>query len=273
MVPDGPIGNRRTATYFFVVLPNYVLVISQGFITNGYNCSVGKLFSKGCSLPEATEKLDIDVLLDMYMRGDPEATVLLERHMTSAESLPLHARLQDVETSLIFTDVVDSSYFFEHLGNDYGRRMISIHDEIVDKVVSKRGGTVIKHIGDGVLASFASCGRSVKSAILIQKEVALHNAKYPLLHLQLRIGINVGDVMEEESDIYGTSVNLASRICSLAGSNKIFASSVVYERCKGKDYEFSSRGRFDVKGFTREVPIHEVIWQADGDTTSDLPYS
>ena len=210
-----------------------------------------------------TKDTGIDGLLERYLQGDPNAMGPLERYLTSTESFPLDKRLKNVETSLLFTDIVYSTYYFETLGDEYGRRIVSIHDDIVDKIIHQRGGTVIKHLGDGVLASFASCGRSVKSSIIIQKEVAKHNANFPLLPLQLRIGINIGEVMEEESDIYGSSVNLAARICNLAGSNKIFASSVVYERCKEKGYQFKSRGHFDVKGFKKEVPIHEVIWQAE----------
>lgn len=212
-------------------------------------------------LPDPLDEPQIADLIERYKEGDPEATVLLERYLTSVEKSQVTQSVRHVETSLLFTDIVDSSYMFECLGDQYGRAVLTVHDDIVTRIAEERGGTVIKHTGDGIMVSFASCGRSVKAAMLIQEKIAEHNERYPLLQMQLRIGVNVGGVLEENNDIFGASVNLAARVCDLAGSDKIFTTGIVYERCKDKGYCFAFRGRYEVKGFSKEIPVYEVLWQ------------
>ena len=159
------------------------------------------------------------------------------------------------KTSLLFTDIAGSTAIFEQYGDLYGRQIVSIHDRIVGTIIAERGGVPIKHTGDGILASFASCGRSVKAAILIQRQIARHNQRFPLLGLQVRIGTNIGVVIRSSGDLYGTSVNLAARLCDAVEAAGILTTGIVFARCKSKGYVFRDRGTMTFKGFTREIPI------------------
>ena len=193
-----------------------------------------------------------------YIRGDPEATIALERFLTNLEIATTDESVEHVETSLLFTDIVGSSAIFENFGDKYGRGIVSIHDDIIGEAMEKSNGKKIKHTGDGILGSFESCGRSVKTATKILKKMKAHNEKFPLLPLNIRMGINVGNVITEDKDVYGSSVNLAARVCDLASSNKVFTTGIVHSRCKDKGYGFISRGTYEVNGFRQHIPIFEV---------------
>lgn len=167
-----------------------------------------------------------------------------------------------IKTSLLFTDIAGSSAIFDQYGDQYGRRVVAFHDQIVRSIVTARGGIPIKHTGDGLLASFASCGRSVKAAILIQKQVARHNQRFPLLSFRVRIGVNIGAVIKVSNDLYGSSVNLAARLCDAAEAGGVLTTGIVRARCIDKGYEFRSRGRMSFKGFRKKIPVAEVLLQS-----------
>lgn len=192
-------------------------------------------------------------------RGAPDALArALDRAKAFTGEMP---PARGIKTSLLFTDIAGSSAMFEQYGDDYGHRIVAIHDRIVGSIIAKRGGIQIKRTGDGILASFASCGRSVKAAILIQRQIALHNQKFPLLPLRVRIGTNIGAVIRHSGDLYGTSVNLAARLCNAVAAGGILTTGIVSARCKSKGYTFRSRGRMTFKGFAKKIPIFEVQWR------------
>jgi class 3 adenylate cyclase len=169
-----------------------------------------------------------------------------------------------IKTSLLFTDIAGSSAIFEQYGDQYGHQVVAIHDRIVDPIIAVQGGNRIKHTGDGILASFASCGRSVKSAILIQQHVARHNQRFPLLKFQVRIGVNIGVVIQSSGDVYGSSVNLAARLCDAANAGGILTTGIVYMRCEGKGYEFKDRRKTTFKGFRKKIPVFEILGRSAG---------
>lgn len=207
-----------------------------------------------------TDNHQIDVILNNYKAGDSEAKILLERFLTKLEFSVPEKSVQHTESSLIFTDIVGSSSVFDVYGDQYGRNLVSIHDDIVNEAIKKCGGKYVKHTGDGILASFESCGRSVKSSMEILKKLNEHNEKYPLIPLSIRIGINIGSILVEDKDVYGSCVNLAARVCDLAGSNKVFTTGIVHSRCLGKGYNFVPRGKYEMKGFRNHIPIYEVVY-------------
>jgi adenylate cyclase len=110
------------------------------------------------------------------------------------------------------------------------------------------------------LCSIENCDRAVEIALYIIQQVQRHNRRYPLLKLDIKIGVNVGEVLKEDSDYYGSSVNLAARVCDLAGGNEIYATGIVALRCEDEHsyYKFVSHGKHDIKGFSHQIPICEV---------------
>lgn len=189
--------------------------------------------------------------------GKPQLELLLER-IGAHEGLLSSVR--GLKTSLLFTDIAGSTTMFERNGDVYGRRIISVHDRIVAKQVRDCGGSLTKHTGDGVLAAFASCGRAVKAAIRIQRQIQRFREEYPLLAFNVRIGVNIGAVVRSGADVYGASVNLAARLRDCARKDEILTTGIVYERCSGKGYSFVRRGKRRFRGIQRSIPVYEVRW-------------
>ena len=203
---------------------------------------------------------DLENLVLNYLNGEVDSESALERALTGLETTKYRSQsVKTTKTSLLFTDIVNSSATYEDFGDEYGRAILSIHDNIVHSTILKRGGTVIKGTGDGSLATFESCGKSVKAALLILKQIEAHNHNYPLLPIQLRIGINIGSIIQDETDIHGTSVNLAARLTELADPGTILTTGIVHSRCKEKGYQFIDLGLKAFKGFRKKIPVYQIV--------------
>src|SRR5262245_30784068 len=106
---------------------------------------------------------------------------------------------------------------------------------VLNPLVSKHQGRVFKTTGDGVLVEFASAVNAVQCAIDLQQAMAAANANQPeSFHIILRIGINLGDVMVEGSDLYGDGVNVAARLETLAEPGTILISGTAYDYVHNK---------------------------------------
>src|SRR5262249_38524109 len=102
--------------------------------------------------------------------------------------------------------------------------------EVLQPMVSKNSGRIVKVMGDGVLVEFGSAVSAVNCAIDLQEAMDAANSKLPAgQRIVLRIGINLGDVMVEGSDLYGDGVNIASRLEAMAEPGGICISAKVYE--------------------------------------------
>src|ERR1700704_242940 len=107
--------------------------------------------------------------------------------------------------------------------------------EILQPVVSKHRGRIVKLMGDGVLVEFASAVNAVICAVELQENMAAANATVPEdRRIILRVGINLGDVMVEGSDLYGDGVNVAARLEGLAEPGSVLVSQTVLNHVKGK---------------------------------------
>ncbi len=116
--------------------------------------------------------------------------------------------------------------------------MVRRHNSIVRTALAEFAGKEIKHTGDGIMASFASTANGVEAAIIIQRACAIHNDKHPDLPLHLRIGINAGEPIQEEDDLFGTTVQLSARVCAKAGTDEILCTNVVRELSARKGSAF-----------------------------------
>ncbi len=125
------------------------------------------------------------------------------------------------------------------------------------------GGSEIKHNGDGIMASFAGASSALGCAVAIQKAVAVRAAEQPDTPLRLRVGLNAGEPVVEEQDLFGASVQLAKRICDHAEPGQILASNVVRELAMGKGFLFGDIGEVVPKGFEEPVRLYEVRWREE----------
>jgi class 3 adenylate cyclase len=164
--------------------------------------------------------------------------------------------------TVLFTDVEGSTALTQRLGDAKARALLRQHERIVREALKAHGGSELKTIGDGFMASFSSATRALESAIAMQRAFAAHNQSAPE-PIRVRVGLNAGEPIAEEDDLYGTAVNLAARIAAKAKGGEILASDVVRGLVAGKDFPFADRGRRKLRGFEQPVRLFEVKWQEE----------
>jgi class 3 adenylate cyclase len=115
-------------------------------------------------------------------------------------------------------------------------------------------GSEVKHLGDGIMASFDDAPASVACAIRIQEEFASYN-KNSKTPIHVRIGIHAGEPVAESNDLFGSVVQMASRICDIAQADAILVSREVRGACTGVDLGFEPMGSGKLKGFSEPVQL------------------
>jgi len=197
-----------------------------------------------------------------YLDGKDRDGIGIIRALAEREASNRHfCSVREVTTSLLFTDIVDSSGMFERYGNEFGHWIVNIHDHIVEQSVAGHDGVIVKHTGDGLLAEFSSHVDSVNAALDISAAMVRHNTRYPLLPVHVRIAVNVGSVIDEGHDLYGTAVNLAARLCAKARPDQILVTNIVRQRCSdsGPECKFNELEPFLPRGFSSSIPICELV--------------
>jgi class 3 adenylate cyclase len=165
--------------------------------------------------------------------------------------------------TILFTDIVDSTVMTRQLGDEAAMQLLELHDSIVRDALKDLGGREVKHLGDGIMASFVSAASAVKCATRVQSEIAKHvreNADRPI---RIRVGIAAGEPVERHNDLFGVTVQLAARLCSHAEAEQIIVSNVVAELCAGKILAFQDLGEVTLKGFDQPVRAHAVVWTSE----------
>lgn len=163
--------------------------------------------------------------------------------------------------SIMFTDIVGSTQMTQTYGDKLAQDLVHRHNTIVRQALTACNGEEIKQTGDGIMASFVWASNALDAAIAIQRAVDDYNRQSPTVPLEIRIGLNAGEPIVENNDLFGLTVQLASRICGQADKNQIFVSSVVKELAAGKNYTFNDLGLFDLKGIDDKQRLFEVVWQ------------
>mgnify|MGYP001370965039 FL=1 len=173
--------------------------------------------------------------------------------------------------TVLFTDIAGSTAMTQALGDAGAQKVVRVHNRIVREALSVHSGKEVKHTGDGIMASFNKTSDGVDASIQIQRETALHNQVQPDLPLHLKIGLNAGEPIAEDNDLFGTTVQLSARIVDKAAADEIFVSEIVRGICAGKNYNFSKRGGYEMKGFGDDITLFEVIWNDADEETGDTP--
>lgn len=159
--------------------------------------------------------------------------------------------------TILFTDMVESTSLTQRLGDERALELLRLHDAIVREAISAERGREIKRTGDGIMAAFASAAGAVRCASQIQAEFARRDSA----DLKVRIGGAAGEPVGHANDIFGTTVQLAARLCAHAAPEEILVTNVVAELCVGKRINFRSLGELALKGFDQPVAVHAVDWQ------------
>lgn len=186
--------------------------------------------------------------LDQLLRQRAEIDDALRRHQTAF--------------SVLFTDVVGSTSYFEKYGDIDGMAMLSRHETLARKCVEEQGGRVIKNIGDSVMAEFPDAAAAARAAVEIQRRLLRLNQTLPERErLQIRIGINHGTGFRHEGDVFGDVVNVAARITKKTGPAQILVGASVKDAVVKKgDFRCNFVGKVEMKGKAEEGEVFEVVW-------------
>src|SRR5436190_11251122 len=163
--------------------------------------------------------------------------------------------------TILFTDVVNSTTLTQSLGDEAALAVLGVHDSVVRNALSESGGREVKHTGDGIMASFVSTAGAIRCAIQIQRELDKHSKSNPERSLKVRVGAAAGEPVEQHNDLFGSTVQLAARLCAQAQPEQILVTNAVAELCIGKGLLFQDLGEVVLKGFGRPVRAHAAAWR------------
>ncbi len=222
----------------------------------------------------AREMLDaLDETLDQVSRGSRRIRKEVEQDTSQPvmittgdqESTGLRATVEF--TTILFSDIVGITTFFDKQGDLAGRQRIERHNEILFPVIRLHSGSVIKTIGDAIMASFDDEDEAVEAAIGMQKALDQFNqaSQEEDAKISIRIGINSGEGIAEYGDVYGDSVNVASRVSSKAKGDQILISETTYKLLTRNRDIVQAMAQVELKGKDGVFQLYQVDWLLSDD--------
>jgi class 3 adenylate cyclase len=170
--------------------------------------------------------------------------------------------------TILFADLKGSVDFFQERGTLVARKWILNLYRMLSSIISAHKGTHVKNIGDAILAVFDDPHEAAKASLQMQTDLREHNRTAQETDLYyLRIGMNMGTVLFEDRDVFGNSVNIASRVQALAPPEHIYITEFLHEAIRGdRDFQFRFIGHEQLKGVKNKTGIYEIL---SGGRTSD----
>jgi class 3 adenylate cyclase/CHAT domain-containing protein/tetratricopeptide (TPR) repeat protein len=164
------------------------------------------------------------------------------------------------EVTLLFTDIRGSTSYFERWGDLSGRQMVQRHNDLLFPLIAQQQGTILKTIGDAIMASFAEPASAVQAAMAMQQALRDYNRdREAAEQIHIRIGINSGRALVEPHDVFGDVVNAAARVESCALPDQILISEATYHRLP-TTIPCRLLGAKEVKGKSVPIQLYEVLW-------------
>ena len=181
------------------------------------------------------------------------------------------AHFQQAERTIVFADVCESTRLFERYGNEQALRIVGRALALLSEETHRRVGTVVKTIGDEVMATFAEAEAAAEAAAAMQRAVRADTSLATAGGLRIKIGLHAGPVLLEANDVYGDAVNVAARMTSLAKADQILMTRTTVERLPAQLREQTrSLGRAAVRGKEKPVELCELLWQPNRDTLTNV---
>jgi class 3 adenylate cyclase len=163
--------------------------------------------------------------------------------------------------TVLFTDIVESTSLTQRVGDRVALEIIRVHDTVVRNAITLTEGREVKHTGDGIMASFSVADAAVVCAARIQTDLVAQAFERGGMKLRVRIGAAAGEPVERHHDLFGSTVQLAARLCSAAEPDEVLVSASVIQLCERKDLAFLDRGSIALKGFDHPQPASAVDWR------------
>jgi adenylate cyclase len=202
--------------------------------------------------------------MERFLSGDPQPFIALPSAIESWDKPQSRQAAQQSIMTVFFTDMVGSTDMTQEKGDFAAQEIVRRHNAIVRSALAEHGGREIKHTGDGIMATCPTAASAVQACIDIQRAIASFNATNPPIPLEVRIGLNAGEPIVEENDLFGATVQLAARVCAYAKARQIVCSQSVVDLAQSKASLFTSLGQVMLKGFKEPVPVFEVGWGNGG---------
>ncbi len=180
---------------------------------------------------------------------------LLESIGSDSELLPLTRQISGT-TTLLFTDIVDSTGLSRMMGDSEWSSIVEDHLETLRKLVDKEGGSVVKTLGDGGMYAFASGSSALRAAVKIQQAVA--ETSDP--QIPVRIGVHTGDVVRTGGDFLGLTVNKAARVAAAANAGQILVSSTTAGLVSDSEFDFEAPITVELKGLSGAHVLQALNW-------------
>lgn len=226
------------------------------------NESRGKVFCL-CSAPNAEAAEEVHraahgLLAERIIEVDPEVADSMlgggPVGSSGAVLLTPGGNLDPGVRTILFTDIVGSTELTQRLGDRAAMQILELHDRVVRGALGRHRGREVKHLGDGLMSVFVAADEAIRCAI--EAHAALHAARDTVEPVRIRIGAAAGEPIERQGDFFGSTVQLASRLCAQAEPGQTLVSSSVVELCG--HHAFTNVGDLTLKGFPHPVPAHAV---------------
>lgn len=200
--------------------------------------------------------------------GDMDSIVRIYRKFLGAEDRAASLSVKPAEgakaasglVTILFTDIEGSTTLTQHVGDAAAQETLRAHNAIVREALAKHDGKEIKHT-DGIMASFPLTSGALEAAIDIERAVEAHGKTSPDSAFRVRVGLNAGEPVAEEEDLFGSAVQLARRVCDAAPAGSIYVTDVVRQLVAGKGFLFADQGEQALRGFEEPVRVYEVSWR------------
>ncbi len=167
-------------------------------------------------------------------------------------------QLPEGTVTILFTDVEGSSELVRDLGDHRARTILRRHDDIIRQAIQSHEGTEVEQAGDSFMAAFSTARRAVACALDIQRTLAADRAEQMDAAVQVRIGMDTGEVLAEEQRYFGSTVFRAARIADLASAGRILVSEATKVLASQAGFQFDDLGEHELKGLGSGHRLYEV---------------
>jgi class 3 adenylate cyclase len=193
--------------------------------------------------------------------------------MSANEELANNIDKTRKQITTLFTDIVDSSRYWDQFGDVRGRMMIDQHNRLVFPVIRRFRGRIVKTIGDGLMVVFRNPDDALRAAVATQQILQKMRAADLSFHVHLRIGVHTGVAIVEKNDVYGDAITVATRVESFGGIDEIVLSEVTAELVQPGCPDFHKKGSFVPKGKNKPLTVYRCRWGEWKDLTRGLKAS
>ena len=169
-----------------------------------------------------------------------------------------NTELKNPFRTILFTDLEGSTSLLQEVGESSFMVLLTEHDLIIRRALVATRGREVKHTGDGIMAAFDDVARALECSMAIQDGFDARTSAGGTPELRVRIGMAAGEPVHHNDDIFGSAVNLASRICDAAGAGHILVSDSVHDLGVEQGFSFDDADERVLKGFSGPTRVFEL---------------